>query len=121
MHRDHVYIVDDDPSFGKSLKRLLNANGFSAECFGSAQCFLDSVPHSQEGIAIIDIHMPECDGFELIDRMRDMGYAMRVILVTGQTQAESRATAMQKGAIGFIQKPFGEPSVLEMIARANDR
>jgi FixJ family two-component response regulator len=111
----HFYIVDDDLSFGKSLKRLLNARGILADSFGSARSFLDAVPSSQHGYAVVDIHMPECDGFELIDKMRDMHYVMSVIVVTGQVQADTRDLAFRKGAVGFLQKPFSEASLLELL------
>ena len=111
----HFYIVDDDLSFGKSLKRLLNAMGIAADYFGSAQFFLDSVPPSQRGYAIVDIHMPECDGFALVDKMHELNYCMPVIMITGQTQADSRDLALQKGAVGFLQKPFSEDSLLELV------
>ena len=109
------YIVDDDLSFGKSLKRLLNARGIPADYFGSAQSFIDSVPPGQHGYAIVDINMPVCSGFGLMDRMREMNYRMPVIIITGQTQADSRDIALQKGALGFLQKPFSEESLLELI------
>ena len=111
----NVYIVDDDVPFGKSLKRLLNARGVAAEHFRSAQSFLDSVPPGQQGYAIIDIRMPDCDGFELMGKMRDMNYDMPVIIITGQPQANSRDLALKKGALGFLQKPFSEDSLLELI------
>ena len=111
----NVYIVDDDVPFGKSLKRLLNARGVAAEHFRSAQSFLDSVPPGQQGYAIIDIRMPDCDGFELMGKMRDMHYDMPVIVITGQAQANSRDMALKKGALGFLQKPFSEDSLLELI------
>ena len=111
----HFYIVDDDQSFGKSLKRMLNARGLFADYFGSAQSFLDSIPASQDGYAIVDIHMPVCNGFALIDKMHEMRYDMPVILITGQTLADTRDLAMQKGALGFLQKPFSEESLLELL------
>jgi len=111
----HIYIVDDDQSFGKSLKRLLNARGFPADYFGSARSFLDSIHPGQHGWAIVDIHMPECDGFALINKMRELHYNMPVIVVTGQAQADARDLAMEKGAAGFLQKPFSEESMLELI------
>jgi FixJ family two-component response regulator len=116
----HFYIVDDDLSFGKSLKRLLNARGIAAENFGSAQCFLDSVPPSQRGCAIVDIHMPVCDGFALMDKMRDLHYRMPVIIITGQTYANTRDLAFQNGAVGFLQKPFSAESLLELVNQATD-
>lgn len=111
------YIVDDDLSFGKSLKRLLNARGMSADHFGSAQSFIDSVPPGQRGYAIVDINMPVCSGFGLMDRMHELNYLMRVIIITGQTQADSRDIALRKGALGFLQKPFSEESLLELVEK----
>jgi len=116
----HIYIVDDDQSFGKSLKRLLNARGFPADYFGSARSFLDSIHPGQHGWAIVDIHMPECDGFALINKMRELHYNMPVIVVTGQAQADARDLAMEKGAAGFLQKPFSEESMLELINKTED-
>lgn len=111
----HFYIIDDDKSFGKSLKRLLNARGIPADYFVSAQSFFDSVPSGQPGYAVVDIHMPDCDGFELIDKMHEMHYGMSVIVITGHAQADARDLAIQKGAVGFLQKPFSEESLLELL------
>jgi FixJ family two-component response regulator len=110
-------IVDDDLSFGKSLMRMLNARGFSAEYFGSAQSFLDSVPSGQRGYAVVDIHMPECDGFGLMRKMQEMHYTMPVIIITGQTTADARDLARQRGAVGYLQKPFGGESLLELVTK----
>ncbi len=110
-----IYIVDDDQSFGRSLKRLLKAREISADYFESAQAFLDSVPSGQQGIAIVDIHMPEHDGFWLIGKMHDMGYIMPVIFITAYAEADTRDIAMQRGAVGFLQKPFNEQSLLDLI------
>ncbi len=111
----HCYIVDDDQSFGKSLKRLLNTRGISADYFNSGRYFLDSIPPNQEGCAIIDIHMPDFNGFALIDKMKELHYGMPFIVITGQAQADARDMAMEKGAIGFLQKPFSEESLLELL------
>jgi FixJ family two-component response regulator len=116
----HFFIVDDDQSFGRSLKRLLNARGFPADYFGSARSFLDSIHPGQHGWAIVDIHMHECDGFALIDKMHELHYDMPVIMITGQAQADAWDLAMQKGAVGFLQKPFSQESLLELIQKAQD-
>jgi FixJ family two-component response regulator len=111
----NVFIVDDDRSFGRSLKRLLNARGIAADYIESAAAFLDSVPPGQKGIAIVDVHMPECDGFELMEKMHDMRYRMPVIIITGLTGGFTRDIALQRGAVGLLQKPFSERSLLDLI------
>jgi len=116
----HFYIVDDDKSFGRSLKRMLNARGFPADYFGSARSFLDSIHPSQHGWVIVDIHMPECNGFALMDKMHELHYGMSMIVITGEAQADARDLAMQKGAVGFLQKPFSEESLLELIQKEKE-
>ncbi len=115
-----TFLYATGQSFGKSLKRLLNARGFLADYFGSAQSFFDSVPPTHRGYAIVDIHMPECDGFSLIDKMGHLHYDLFIVVITGQAQADARDIALQKGAIGFLQKPFSGESLLELLQKAND-
>jgi len=110
-----VIVVDDDESFGDSLKILIQSRGYNAVTYRSARAFLDSVPSGQKGIAVVDVHMPERDGFSLMDTMRELGYTMPVIVITGRTQADSLDIALKRGAIGFLQKPFSEQSLLDLI------
>lgn len=114
-HQSRAFIVDDDKSFGRSLKRLLMAKGFAAEHFESARAFLDSVPSCQKGFAIVDIHMPDYDGLLLIERMLEMRYRMPLIAVTGQTVSGLRDRVLQQGAAGFLQKPFDPQSLMDLI------
>ena len=116
-----VWIVDDDLSFGKSLKRMLNAMGIVAEHFGSARSFLDSVPAGESGCAIVDVHMPACDGFCLLDKMRELRYAMPVIIVTGQPEGHTADQARQQGALGYLSKPFTVESLLEVVRTADTK
>jgi FixJ family two-component response regulator len=114
-HSISFWIIDDDLQFGKSLKPMLKSREIPAEYFGSAQSFLDTVPAGQDGYAIIDINMPVCDGFELVKKMRDLHYGMPVIIITGNVNSHARDRAMQHGAIGYLQKPFSEESLLELV------
>lgn len=97
------------------MRRLLQGRGLLVDCFESAHEFLDSVPPGQEGIAIVDIHMPRFDGFFLMDQMKAQGYDMPVILITGLTGPNTRDMAMDRGAVGFLQKPFLERSIMALI------
>jgi len=111
----HIFIIDDDPSFGKSLARLLSARGYFPEYFSSAQSFLDSIPSDQRGVVVLDIHMPGFGGFALLDKMNELHYELPVIFVTGQAQTDDRNLALEKGAKGFLLKPFSEESLLELL------
>ncbi len=70
------------------MKRLLNAKGIPVEYFASAHAFLDAVPAGRKnGIAVVDISMPECDGFALTDKMQALNYRLP-ILSSGKEELE---------------------------------
>jgi len=112
----HAYIVDDDVTFSRSLQRLLKASGYPAETFNAAQTFLDSVPVEYKiGILILDLRMPGMDGFALQKKLKDLRSDLKVIFITADAKPGDRDHAMTCGAKGFLQKPFQEESLLEII------
>ncbi len=110
-----VYIVDDDSSVRSSLKHLMKSAGYSAYAFESAQSFLDSVPSDSAGCLILDIRMPEMNGFELQEKLRELHYHLHSIFITAHACEGDRKYAMDHGAIGFLQKPFNDLSLFELI------
>jgi FixJ family two-component response regulator len=113
--RPFIFVVDDDLSFRTSLVRLLKVHGFSAAAFSSARSFLDAVSPDRSGIAVLDIHMPECDGFALFEKMKERHYRMPVIFITGQAHPEDHDPVLLRGARGFLIKPFREESLLDIL------
>ncbi|OGX24296.1 MAG: hypothetical protein A2Y03_05755 [Omnitrophica WOR_2 bacterium GWF2_38_59] len=110
-----IYIVDDDESVRRALSRLMKSAGYESETFNSAQDFLDSVPAKTKGILILDVHMPEMDGLQLQENLNILGFRMQIIFITAHTQAGERERAMEAGAKGFLQKPFSDESLLNLI------
>jgi two-component system response regulator FixJ len=119
---DHLYIVDDDSKYLKSLKRLLAAAGYSAETFSSAQSFLDSVPiNYTTGILILDLRMPGMDGFILQQKIKKLRSQLQIIIITADAHPGDREHAIKSGAIGFLQKPFQEESLFELVRIGLDK
>jgi FixJ family two-component response regulator len=114
----NVFIVDDEESIGRSLSRLLILEGYRVYFFPSARGFLDSVPSDATGCLISDIYMPGLDGFELQQRMNQLGFRLPIIFMSAHAQAGDRETAMTRGALGFLVKPFDEKSLLDLLSRA---
>ena len=115
----HIFVVDDDAKYCKSLVRLLAASGHSSESFSSAQSFLDSVPvDNMSGLLILDLRMPGMDGFALQKRVNALRSPLQIIIITADAQSGDREQALREGAIGFLQKPFQEESLLELIKKA---
>ena len=115
----HVYVIDDDGAYRRSLVRLLKSAGYSVESFPSAQSFLDSVPVAYKaGVLILDLRMFGMNGLDLQKRMNELASGLRVIMITGDAHPRDRNSAIKSGAIGFLQKPFEEDSLLELIGPA---
>ena len=93
----------------------MKSAGYESETFNSAQDFLDSVPAKTKGILILDVHMPEMDGLQLQENLNILGFRMQIIFITAHTQAGERERAMEAGAKGFLQKPFSDESLLNLI------
>ena len=116
---NHIYVVDDDKAYGKSLVRLLKSVGYSVESFLSAQGFLDVVPVADKtGVLILDLRMPGMSGFDLQKRMNELASRFDIIVVTADAQPGDRDRSIQAGAIGFLQKPFPEEALLELVSLA---
>lgn len=113
--KSHIYIVDDDESAHKALKRLLCSAGFEADTFSSARAFLDSVPSDAEGILILDLRMPHMDGFKLQVELNEFHSRLHIIFITAHALTGDREYAIAHGAYGFLQKPFDDHSLLELI------
>jgi len=112
----HFFIIDDDASFGRSLQRLLNAHGYTADMFLSARLFLDQVDCDRaEEVAIVDVNMPGCDGYSLLERIRALGWSLPVVMISGQPVPRAEETARSRGALGFLHKPFGVESLLAVV------
>lgn len=113
-----VYIVDDDPSVGKSLVEFLVLEGYKAEFFTSARSFLASVPPDTKGYLVTDIYMPDLDGFSLEKMMREFGYTMPIIFMSAHANASDREKALERGAAGFLLKPFRVEFLLNLLQGA---
>jgi FixJ family two-component response regulator len=116
-----IYIVDDDEAYAKSLIRLLKSVGYAAESFLSAQSFLESVPVANKtGLLILDLRMIGMDGFDLQKRLNELASRLEIIFITADAQPGDRYHAIKAGATGFLQKPFQEESLLELVSLAMD-
>jgi len=110
-----IYIVDDDESVRKGLRRLLKSAGYTAETFNSGRSFLDSVPTDTQGILILDVCMPNLDGFQLQAKLNSLRSRIQIIFITAHAQAGDHERAMDAGAKGFLLKPFSDESLLTLI------
>jgi FixJ family two-component response regulator len=115
-----IAIVDDDQSVQSALQDLMEADGLSAKCFGSAEQFLESGLHRKAACLIVDIRMPGMSGLELQARLKADRSNTPIIFITAHGDARVRMQAMREGAAEFLIKPFDHQILLKRVRAALD-
>jgi FixJ family two-component response regulator len=113
-----VTVVDDDPSFLRSVGRLLRSAGYLVETFGSPRQFLSALPGWVPQCLVLDVHMPEMTGLELYERLSACGHCVPVIFVTAYDTPQTREQARRSGSAGLLLKPFDKEALLRRIGQA---
>ncbi|SAI39214.1 two-component response regulator [Bordetella ansorpii] len=112
-----VFIVDDDEAVRDSLRWLLEANGYRVRAYASAETFLDEYDASQVGVLIADVRMPGMSGLELQEQLIARNAPLPIVFITGHGDVPMAVSTMKKGAIDFLEKPFNEADLREIVAR----
>jgi FixJ family two-component response regulator len=113
-----VSIVDDDAWARDGLEDLILSLGYKTLTFESAEQFVQSGDIKQTTCLITDLQMPGWSGLELQSHLRREGYRTPIIFITAFPTEQHRARALEEGAIGFLNKPFDEQSLIDCLAHA---
>ena len=113
-----VWVVDDDLSVRRALRRLIAAGGFAVETFASGREFLEAVPHDRPGCLVLDIYLEGMSGFEVKECLTASGHPVPVIFITAHDDEATRDRARRVGAAAYLRKPFGKHVLLDAIQRA---
>jgi FixJ family two-component response regulator len=114
----NVFVVDDEPSVQTALVRLLTSAGYSVRGFSSAGAFLAAYHPVGPDCLIVDLHMPEVTGLDLLETLRVMDSALEVVFVSGRGDVPATAKAMKMGAVDFLTKPVDDEVLLAAVASA---
>lgn len=113
-----IAVVDDDPDVLSAIHRLLSAHGYGTELYRSAPEFLTAAPASRASCAIVDVHLGSDNGISLVHQLREGGFTLPVIFITGSDDEANRQRALDAGCIGFICKPFIADALIAGLADA---
>jgi excisionase family DNA binding protein len=109
-----VLIVDDDPKLREYVRVNLEMEGYSVKEAGSAEEGLSVLDESTPDLVLLDVMMPEVDGWEMLRRVQErhgVG-AIPVIMFSGKVDEKAAAEATSRGAQGFIGKPFNPQELI---------
>lgn len=110
-----VHVIDDDEAVRESLAFLLRSADLDVSTYESATAFLAALPSVAPGCVITDVRMPGLSGTELLQRLKEMGVTMPVIVMTGHGDVPLAVEAMKMGAIDFFEKPFDDEALLASV------
>src|SRR6195952_474555 len=112
-----VYVVDDDEAVRDSLQWLLEGKDYRVRCFDSAESFLSRYDPREVACLIVDIRMGGMTGLELQDRLIERKSPLPIVFITGHGDVPMAVNTMKKGAMDFIQKPFKEEELVDLVER----
>jgi FixJ family two-component response regulator len=113
-----ISIIDDDASMREATSGLVRSLGYATATFASAEEFLDSARLAETACVITDVQMKGLSGVELQDRLVTGGHQMPIVFMTAFPDARIRDRVMEAGAIGFLNKPFEDESLIACLDSA---
>jgi two-component system response regulator FixJ len=113
-----VHVIDDDDAMRDSLQFLFEAADLPVRVHDSAAGFLESLSAGPPGCIVTDVRMPGMSGLDLLREVRSRGLAAPVIVITGHGDVALAVEAMKAGAQDFLEKPFADERLLDLVRRA---
>ena len=121
MTDQRIYIIDDDEAMRDSLVWLLESQGLAVSSYAAAEDFLAACGEEMAGCIVLDVRMPGMSGLELYEKLNARRCSLPVIFITGHGDVPMAVSALKKGAVDFIEKPFNDKELLRVIGECLER
>ncbi|GAB3910161.1 response regulator transcription factor [Kibdelosporangium lantanae] len=112
----HVLVVDDEPAITELLSTTLDLAGYRVSTVADGHSALTTVHHDRPDLVILDVMLPDMDGFAVCRRMAERGNPPPVLFLTARGSVEDTVTGLRIGGDDYVTKPF---HVLELLARVH--
>jgi two-component system OmpR family response regulator len=109
-----ILIVEDDAALSDGLARILRSEGYAADVALRGELAIQAAGGERFDLVILDVGLPDIDGFEVLRRLRERGHRMPVLLLTARDKVDDRVHGLDLGADDYMVKPFAMP---ELVAR----
>jgi two-component system, sensor histidine kinase and response regulator len=116
-----VLVIDDDEIIRISCQEILKKAGYLVESFGNGHEGIKRIQQVKPQILVVDIKMPELDGFQVMEIVRKIDPSLVIVVITGYATIGTAVDAMKAGAYDFLPKPFTPDELRLIIARAHER
>jgi two-component system, NtrC family, nitrogen regulation response regulator NtrX len=118
MNSKRIVVVDDEPNIGRSLKLILEHEGFEVLICDSAKDFRARIATSRADACLIDVRLPDGNGIDLLRDLRQNENQTPVIMISGHSTIANAVEATRAGAFDFLEKPLGREKVLVVVKNA---
>ncbi len=115
-----VFVVDDDPAVGDSLKRVLESTGWHVVSWCSGEEFLAAYDDTAPACLLLDLRMPGLSGIDVQERLHASGTNLPVIVLTAHGDIPTAVQAVKRGAFEFLEKPIRAEALIDVLSRAID-
>jgi|SRR4051794_6839939 len=113
-----IAVVDDEESVRRALGRLIRSAGYGVETFASGVEFMQSLQRHLPDCLVLDLRMPLVSGFEIQAALVRSGFAVPVVIITGDDSHESRERTLRQGARAYLRKPVDDAMLIDAIQTA---
>src|SRR6266581_20685 len=117
----HVLVVDDDTNVRGLLVAVLSRSPFAVVDAGSGGEAMAHLAREEFDVALVDVQLPDHSGLDILRWARDADVDAELIVLTGHADVETAVEAMRLGAYDFITKPWKNPELLEVVAKAAEK
>ena len=115
-----IAVIDDDDLGRGALGRVLQAGGFEAALFDSAETFIASRQNRTWRCLVVDVNLTGMSGIDLQRKLRAEGSKVPMIITTGDQTDTIRERAEQAGCVAFLWKPFSADAILALVGSIAD-
>ena len=116
-----ILIIDDERAIRRALREILEFEEFEVDEAENGKQGLDKAKSETYDIIFCDIKMPELDGMEVLEGLKNAKIDIPVIMISGHGNVETAVQAIKKGAFDFIEKPLDLNRILVTLRNANDK
>ena len=117
----HIVIVDDEPNIGRSLRLILEHEGYRVTVCESAATFHAERRHVRADLYLLDVRLPDGNGIELLRAVRQSDETTPVVMISGHGTIRDAVDATRSGAFDFLEKPLARDRVLLVTKHALER
>lgn len=110
-----ILVIDDEPIVRISCERTLAPEGYDVTLTASGKEGLEIMEKETFGLVLLDLKMPDMDGIEVLDNIKEKWPDTKVVMVTGYSTVDTAVQALRFGAFNFIEKPFTPDTLLKAV------